>query len=63
MPAATPPSSTAGPPKGIHALQIEINRAIYLDEAALQLGPGFDRLKSDLDRLFRALTQTWSKAL
>ena len=42
---------------------IEINRAIYLDEAALCPGAGFERLRRDLDRLFKALTQNWPKAL
>jgi N-formylglutamate amidohydrolase len=51
------------PAEGVHALQIEINRGIYLDEAALRPGPGFERLRGDLDRLFRALTQGWPKAL
>ncbi len=31
-----------------HALQIEINRALYMDEKTLLLGKNFDRLKSDL---------------
>jgi N-formylglutamate amidohydrolase len=38
-----------------HALQIEINRGLYLDEASLEPTEGFVRLKSDLERVFAAL--------
>ncbi len=34
-----------------HVLQIEINRALYLDEKTLQPLPGYARLKSDIGRL------------
>jgi N-formylglutamate amidohydrolase len=34
-----------------HVLQIEINRALYMDEKSLTLGPGFAGLKADLTRL------------
>jgi len=45
-----------------HALQIEINRALYFDEAALQLTAGFAALKHNLERLFEALAaQDWSR--
>ncbi len=40
-----------------HALQIEINRALYLDEASLQPHAGLERLKSDLQKVFSALTR------
>ncbi|MGV8997194.1 MAG: N-formylglutamate amidohydrolase [Parvibaculaceae bacterium] len=36
------------PARGLHALQIEINRGLYMDEARLQRGPGLKRLKSDM---------------
>jgi N-formylglutamate amidohydrolase len=45
------------PPRRRHALQIEINRALYLDEASLKPHIGFDRLKGDLDRVFAALAR------
>ena len=45
------------PARGIHALQIEINRALYLDEVRLRQTAGFDRLRQNLttlaQRLFR----------
>lgn len=51
------------PAKGVHALQIEINRALYLDEARLIPTEGFARLRDDLERLFAALTDADWKAL
>lgn len=36
------------PVKGCHALQIEINRALYLDESTLQRTPSFNALQNDL---------------
>lgn len=46
------------PNRGVHALQIEINRALYVDEATLTPNAGMERLKGDLDRLFAALAAT-----
>lgn len=48
------------PGNGVHALQIEIDRALYLDEATLAANSGFERLKSDLDRLFATLAKSWN---
>jgi len=49
------------PARGVHALQIEVNRALYVDEATLAPTADFARLKGDLERLFRALAETdWS---
>jgi N-formylglutamate amidohydrolase len=49
------------PGRRIHALQIEINRALYFDEAALRPTPGFERLRADLEQLFGALAnQAWT---
>lgn len=45
------------PDRRVHALQIEMNRALYLDEAKLQPTRGFDRLRADLDRLSATLAQ------
>ncbi|ADZ69288.1 N-formylglutamate amidohydrolase [Polymorphum gilvum] len=36
------------PAKGLHALQIEINRGLYMDEATHERTPGFDALARDL---------------
>jgi N-formylglutamate amidohydrolase len=43
------------PARGVHALQIEVNRALYVDEASLAPSAGFARLKADLGILFAAL--------
>jgi N-formylglutamate amidohydrolase len=43
------------PARRTHALQIEINRGLYLDEATLTPTAGFERLKADLERLTLAL--------
>jgi N-formylglutamate amidohydrolase len=43
------------PQRGIHALQIEINRALYLDERTLERTEGFDRLRRDLTELCRGV--------
>ncbi|MEE8393090.1 MAG: N-formylglutamate amidohydrolase [Rhodospirillales bacterium] len=44
------------PAKGVHALQIEINRALYMDEDRIIPGPGFDGLKGKIDSLVEAIT-------
>jgi len=43
------------PYKGVHAVQIEINRGLYLDECALEPSDGFAALKADLDDLLANL--------
>jgi N-formylglutamate amidohydrolase len=49
------------PHRRAHALQVEINRALYLDEATLAPTSGFERLRSDVEHLTRALATTdWS---
>ena len=45
------------PGKGVHALQIEINRRLYLDEASLTRTAGFGQLKDDLTYLAKRLTE------
>ena len=61
-PAATPPSTTAGRGRGVHALQIEVNRALYLDEATLAPTARYASLKADLERLFAALgAMDWAR--
>ncbi len=39
------------PGRGLHAMQVEINRRLYMDERTLERGAGFDRLQLDLARL------------
>ncbi|MDN2565055.1 N-formylglutamate amidohydrolase [Aquibium sp. A9E412] len=44
------------PARGLHALQIEINRGIYMNERTLERAPGFDALVRDLTAFARDLT-------
>ncbi|HEY2052170.1 MAG TPA: N-formylglutamate amidohydrolase [Caulobacteraceae bacterium] len=49
------------PARQVHALQIEVNRALYLDEGTLEPTDGYEPLKADLERLTAALAQVdWS---
>ncbi|MBS0333372.1 MAG: N-formylglutamate amidohydrolase [Proteobacteria bacterium] len=49
------------PQRRTHALQIEINRSLYLDEARLSPNGGFARLKGHLERLTSAMAAAdWS---
>ncbi|MGA0604148.1 N-formylglutamate amidohydrolase [Caulobacter sp. KR2-114] len=49
------------PTRRVHALQIEINRALYVDEATLEPTDGFARLQADFDRLAGILAaMEWS---
>ena len=43
------------PGDGIHALQIEVNRGLYMDERRIERAAGFARLKKDLTALIGAL--------
>lgn len=38
------------PLRGLHALQIEVNRGLYMNERTYQKAPGFDALSDDLTR-------------
>jgi N-formylglutamate amidohydrolase len=51
------------PVEGVHALQIEINRSLYLDEAALAPSSSFPRLARDLESVFAALAAIDPKTL
>lgn len=49
------------PGRRTHALQIEINRGIYLNEGTLEPTKGFKRLQADLETVIAALgTADWS---
>ncbi|HEV7309849.1 N-formylglutamate amidohydrolase [Ensifer sp.] len=45
------------PTRGLHALQIEINRALYVDETTLVRKPGFGALVADLTTFVAALAR------
>lgn len=44
------------PRQGVHSIQIEINRALYMDEDRLERLKGFDKLAASLERLVARLT-------
>jgi N-formylglutamate amidohydrolase len=51
------------PSRRVHALQIELNRALYMDEDSLAPNAGFERLQGDLQTLFGALAEAdWPAA-
>jgi N-formylglutamate amidohydrolase len=47
------------PGLGAHVLQIEINRALYLDETALAPNAGFAKLKDDVEALCARMAAMW----
>ena len=51
------------PARGVHAVQIEINRALYMDERKVERKAGFDELKAKMTALLSALHQSVSPAL
>ena len=51
------------PAAAVHVLQIEIDRGLYLDEQALKPGPGFGRIRSDLQKFTATLAERWSEAI
>ena len=43
------------PARRLHALQIEVNRGLYMNERTFQKSPGFDALADDLTRFSAGL--------
>ena len=43
------------PAAGLHAIQIEFNRGLYMDERRFERAEGFDRLAADLELLAERL--------
>lgn len=49
------------PRDGVHALQIEVARSLYMDELRIERGPGFDRFATDMAQFVEELcTADWS---
>jgi N-formylglutamate deformylase len=46
---------TGAPTRGVHSIQLEINRALYLDEAAVERTPAFAALAAHLETFTRRL--------
>jgi N-formylglutamate amidohydrolase len=47
----------ARPEEGFHALQVEINRGLYLDETTLVPTSGLAALKADIEAVSRVLLE------
>ncbi len=45
------------PNQGCHALQIEINRGLYMDEAIIKPRPGMIKLQSDINKVMKMLAK------
>ena len=45
------------PTTGLHAVQLEINRALYMDERRYERSPSFDRLAAELEALADRLAE------
>ncbi len=56
-------SAYGRPLEGVHVLQVEINRALYLDERRIARTEGFERLREDLKVLMAALCRFSPAAL
>ena len=49
------------PREGVHALQVEVARALYMDEQRIERRPGMGALRCDITRLIERLTAPgWS---
>lgn len=51
------------PVEGVHVLQIEINRALYLDEARMARRENFDTLRENMQKLMAELARVEPQAL
>ena len=51
------------PETGIHTLQIEINRAIYMNEETIKRLPSINSLKSKISNIIEAVTQIQSSIM
>jgi len=45
------------PAKGVHALQVEVNRGLYMDEGTFAPSAGFERVARDLGQLVAVLSE------
>jgi N-formylglutamate amidohydrolase len=45
------------PAAGLHAIQLELNRGLYMDERSYERTPGFRRLAADLETLADRLAE------
>lgn len=45
------------PDSGVHVIQIEINRALYLNESRVTMTPGFESFRAELQKFINRFTQ------
>ncbi|CAA7618843.1 N-formylglutamate amidohydrolase [Magnetospirillum sp. SS-4] len=51
------------PRQGSHALQIEMNRALYMDESVHERRPDFARIQADIDGVVKSLAATAAEVM
>lgn len=51
------------PGRGLHAMQIEVNRCLYMDERSLERTAGFARLSADLGHFVEELARLFAEGL
>ncbi len=51
------------PSRGLHSLQVEVNRCLYMDEQSLQKTGGYDRVRADIARLVAELARAFAGGL
>ena len=51
------------PAAALHALQIEVNRALYMDEREYRKSPHFDAVRADLGRMVARLASVTAKGI
>ena len=50
------------PQSGIHAIQIEVNRALYMDERTIERTPRFGHVKADITKVLATLAEAGDAA-
>ena len=52
------------PETGVHVIQVEISRGLYLDEARVRKASGWDAMKQEITSFIKDLTETdWRRQL
>ena len=51
------------PKQGLHSVQLELNRCLYLDEARVEKSDGFDAVRKDLFAVISDLVETAPRLL
>jgi N-formylglutamate deformylase len=51
------------PAAGLHAVQIEVNRALYMDEREYRKAPRFDAVRTELGRMIAKLAQATARGI